>query len=150
MTQLIANLVGLIQEIEALSHNQDEIDRLRVAETVLSCDTTELLDYCEAHGHVQRCREAERERQLLATPIEQLGFSVRTYNCLKLANVDTLGELAGKTEDRLVSIRNFGRSSLAEVKVRLAEHDLKLLPDPVLLGDQFEEELRKAYPDSES
>jgi len=58
--------------------------------------------------------------------IEELDFSVRTYNCLKKANVLTIGELVQLTEADLLSIRNFGRKSLTEVRDKLAQLGLVL------------------------
>jgi DNA-directed RNA polymerase subunit alpha len=58
--------------------------------------------------------------------IEELDFSVRTYNCLKKANVLTVGELAQISEADLMNIRNFGRKSLTEVKEKLAQLGLTL------------------------
>lgn len=58
--------------------------------------------------------------------IEELDFSVRTYNCLKKANVLTVGELTQISEDDLMNIRNFGRKSLTEVKEKLAALNLSL------------------------
>jgi len=52
--------------------------------------------------------------------IEELDFSVRTYNCLKKANVLTIGELALLSESDLMQIRNFGKKSLTEVKEKLS------------------------------
>jgi DNA-directed RNA polymerase subunit alpha len=58
--------------------------------------------------------------------IEELDFSVRTYNCLKKANVLTIGELVQISEQDLLNIRNFGRKSLNEVKDKLAQLGLAL------------------------
>jgi DNA-directed RNA polymerase subunit alpha len=58
--------------------------------------------------------------------IEELDFSVRTYNCLKKANVLTIGELAAISENDLMNIRNFGRKSLNEVKEKLGQLGLSL------------------------
>lgn len=58
--------------------------------------------------------------------IEELDFSVRTYNCLKKANVLTVGELTQISEVDLMNIRNFGRKSLTEVKEKLATLNLAL------------------------
>ncbi|MGQ9730225.1 MAG: DNA-directed RNA polymerase subunit alpha C-terminal domain-containing protein, partial [Candidatus Zipacnadales bacterium] len=57
---------------------------------------------------------------LLQVPIENLDFSVRTYNCLKKEKIDTLGVLIENTADDLLSIRNFGKRSLQEVIDKLA------------------------------
>ena len=58
--------------------------------------------------------------------IEELDFSVRTYNCLKKANVLSVGELTQISEVDLMNIRNFGRKSLTEVKEKLASMGLSL------------------------
>lgn len=58
--------------------------------------------------------------------IEELDFSVRTYNCLKKANILTIGELVQITEQDLMNIRNFGKKSLTEVKEKLAQLGLSL------------------------
>jgi DNA-directed RNA polymerase subunit alpha len=62
--------------------------------------------------------------------IEELDFSVRTYNCLKKANVLTIGELTQISEDDLLNIRNFGRKSLTEVKEKLQTLGLGLKGGP--------------------
>lgn len=53
--------------------------------------------------------------------IEELDFSVRTYNCLKKANILTIPELTQYTENDLMQIRNFGRKSLTEVREKLSQ-----------------------------
>ena len=58
--------------------------------------------------------------------IEELDFSVRTYNCLKKANILTIAELIQYTEADLMQIRNFGRKSLTEVREKLVELNLSL------------------------
>jgi DNA-directed RNA polymerase subunit alpha len=62
----------------------------------------------------------------LMLPIEDLDFSVRSYNCLKREGVQTVGELVTKTEQDLLDIRNFGQKSIEEVKQKLAELGLSL------------------------
>ncbi|HEY8487066.1 MAG TPA: DNA-directed RNA polymerase subunit alpha [Limnochordales bacterium] len=64
--------------------------------------------------------DLERQR-LLERPIEDLGLSVRSYNCLKRAGIDTIGELIRKTEEDMMKVRNLGKKSLQEVKEKLAE-----------------------------
>jgi DNA-directed RNA polymerase subunit alpha len=63
-------------------------------------------------------------------PIEDLNFSVRSYNCLKREDIHTVGELAARTESDLLDIRNFGQKSINEVKVKLAELGLGLKDAP--------------------
>jgi len=59
--------------------------------------------------------------------IEELDFSVRTYNCLKKANILTIGDLLQISESDLMQIRNFGKKSLTEVKEKLAALGLTIL-----------------------
>ncbi|MDR2898430.1 MAG: DNA-directed RNA polymerase subunit alpha [Spirochaetaceae bacterium] len=70
--------------------------------------------------------EDERIRQLLNTPVEELELSVRSSNCLKNANIRTIGELTRKTEDDIAKTRNFGKKSLQEIKEKLLEWNLSL------------------------
>lgn len=73
--------------------------------------------------------------------IEELDFSVRTYNCLKKANILTVGELTQISEVDLMNIRNFGRKSLTEVKEKLQAMGLRLKDSPegeVFLGGDDE------------
>ncbi|AHI21883.1 DNA-directed RNA polymerase subunit alpha [Corynebacterium vitaeruminis] len=63
-------------------------------------------------------------------PIEDLNFSVRSYNCLKRQEIHTVGELAECTESDLLDIRNFGQKSINEVKIKLAGLGLTLKEAP--------------------
>ena len=58
--------------------------------------------------------------------VEELELSVRSYNCLKNANIQTIGELVQKTEAEMLKTKNFGRKSLKEIKEILAEMGLTL------------------------
>lgn len=58
--------------------------------------------------------------------IEELDFSVRTYNCLKKANIQTVADLVKTSEEELMNIRNFGRKSLVEVQEKLQQYGLTL------------------------
>jgi len=68
----------------------------------------------------------DRIREILNTPVEQLELSVRSSNCLKNANIKTIGELTRKTEDDITKTRNFGKKSLQEIKEKLKEWNLDL------------------------
>lgn len=68
----------------------------------------------------------EQVRKLLETPVEELELSVRSSNCLKNANIRTIGELTKKTEDDIGKTRNFGKKSLTEIKEKLQEWNLSL------------------------
>jgi len=70
--------------------------------------------------------EEEKIRQLLETPVEELELSVRSSNCLKNANIKTIGDLTKKTEDEIAKTRNFGKKSLTEIKEKLKEWNLAL------------------------
>ncbi len=64
--------------------------------------------------------------QLLATPITELELSVRASNCLKNANVSTIGELTNMTEEEIAKTRNVGKKSLQEIQEKLLERNLRL------------------------
>ena len=64
------------------------------------------------------------------TPIEDLNFTVRSYNCLKRQEIHTVGQLAECTESELLDIRNFGQKSINEVKIKLASQNLTLKDAP--------------------
>ena len=68
----------------------------------------------------------EMVRQLLNASVEELELSVRSSNCLKNANIHTIGELTKKTEEDITKTRNFGKKSLEEIKAKLEEHGLTL------------------------
>ncbi len=65
-------------------------------------------------------------QKILNTSVEELDLSVRSSNCLKNANIRTIGELTRKTEDDITKTRNFGKKSLAEIKEKLLEWNLTL------------------------
>ncbi len=56
--------------------------------------------------------------------IEDLDLSVRSYNCLKRAGIQTVEELTQKTEEEMMRVRNLGKKSLKEVKDKILEHGL--------------------------
>jgi len=62
----------------------------------------------------------------LATPIESLDLSVRSYNCLKREGINTVSELVALSEHQLMNIRNFGQKSVDEVRDKLVEMGLSL------------------------
>ena len=72
--------------------------------------------------------------------IEELDFSVRTYNCLKKANVQTIADLVQTTEEDLMNIRNFGRKSLLEVRDKLRQFGLHLAGSPLAETGEVDEE----------
>ena len=64
--------------------------------------------------------------EILNRSVEELELSVRSYNCLKNANIQTIGELVQKTEAEMLRTKNFGRKSLNEIKEILANMGLSL------------------------
>ena len=72
--------------------------------------------------------ETQRDKVLELT-IEELDLSVRSFNCLKRANINTVADLISKTEDEMMKVRNLGRKSLEEVINKLAMMGLSLADD---------------------
>ena len=70
--------------------------------------------------------EEDTKNKILEMNIEELDLSVRSYNCLKRAGINTVQELTNQTEEDLMKVRNLGRKSLKEVKDKLAELNLSL------------------------
>src|SRR5690606_10240790 len=71
-------------------------------------------------------REEKVANKKLEKKIEDLDLSVRSYNCLKRAGINTVGELSQKTEEEMMRVRNLGRKSLKEVVSKLREIGLDL------------------------
>lgn len=81
--------------------------------------------------------EAERLRELLARSVEELELSVRSGNCLRRANIKTLGDLVSRTESEMLKYRNFGKQSLKEINEILGGMGLYLGMDiEAILGDK--------------
>ena len=80
-------------------------------------------------------RDSARELDFITSPdgdglddvmIEELELGVRSYNCLKREGVETVADLVARSEAELLSIPNFGKKSIEEVRERLAERGYKL------------------------
>ena len=67
--------------------------------------------------------------KVLDMTIEELDLSVRSFNCLKRANINTVADLVSKTQDEMIKVRNLGRKSLEEVEHKLAQLGLSLASD---------------------
>jgi DNA-directed RNA polymerase subunit alpha len=80
----------------------------------------------EASDLFRRQRKPEIRNENLNRSVEELELSVRSYNCLKNANIQTIGELVQKTEAEMLKTKNFGRKSLNEIKEILASMGLGL------------------------
>lgn len=71
-------------------------------------------------------KEEDKKEKVLEMTIEELDLSVRSYNCLKRASINTVEELTQKTEEDMMKVRNLGKKSLEEVQQKLAELELSL------------------------
>jgi DNA-directed RNA polymerase subunit alpha len=74
-------------------------------------------------------QEADEKEKVLEMSIDELELSVRSYNCLKRAGINTVEELCSKTSDDMMKVRNLGRKSLEEVFAKLNELGLSLSPN---------------------
>lgn len=74
-------------------------------------------------------KEPERPDTVMEMTIEELDLSVRSFNCLKRANINTVEDLTNKTEEEMIKVRNLGRKSLEEVEHKLAMMGLSLASD---------------------
>jgi DNA-directed RNA polymerase subunit alpha len=84
-------------------------------------------------------QEEKSTNTKLDCKIEDLNLSVRSYNCLKRANINTVGELTQKTEEEMMKVRNLGRKSLKEVVQKLREIGLDLKNSTSLFDDDDED-----------
>ena len=89
---------------------------------------TDLSETMGSKATVVEKAEAQRDKVLELT-FEELDLSVRSFNCLKRANINTVEDLISKTEDEMMKVRNLGRKSLEEVINKLAMMGLSLAND---------------------
>jgi DNA-directed RNA polymerase subunit alpha len=73
-------------------------------------------------------KEEDKKEKVLEMTIEELDLSVRSYNCLKRAGINTVEELSSKSEEDMMKVRNLGKKSLEEVIQKLEELELGLKP----------------------
>jgi len=90
----------------------------------LFIDLTDSMDAVE----IMVEKEEDQKEKALEMTIEELELSVRSFNCLKRAAINTVEELTHKTEDDMMKVRNLGKKSLDEVKHKLEELGLGLKP----------------------
>ena len=89
------------------------------------CLFTDLSETVADHSTVVEKPDTQHNKVLELT-IEELDLSVRSFNCLKRANINTVADLIAKTEDDMMKVRNMGRKSLEEVQNKLAMMGLGL------------------------
>lgn len=106
-------------------------DAVSLAARILVDHFTLFTDLSEAMGSKSTVVEKpEKEHnKVLEMTIEELDLSVRSFNCLKRANINTVEDLISKTEDEMMKVRNLGRKSLEEVVNKLAMMGLSLAND---------------------
>ena len=85
---------------------------------------TNLSELADTTG-VMSAKQEDSKLKKLETSIDDLDFSVRAYNCLKRANINTLGDLVEKSELEMMKIRNLGKKSLKEVIDKIKDMGLK-------------------------
>ena len=74
-------------------------------------------------------KEVKQPDTVMKMTIEELDLSVRSFNCLKRANINTVEDLTNKTQEEMIKVRNLGRKSLEEVEHKLAMMGLSLASD---------------------
>ncbi|OPX42990.1 DNA-directed RNA polymerase subunit alpha [Ruminiclostridium hungatei] len=80
------------------------------------------------HTEIMVEKEETKKEKVLEMTIEELDLSVRSYNCLKRAGINTVEDLTNKTEEDMMKVRNLGRKSLEEVLQKLQALGLVLAP----------------------
>ena len=106
-------------------------DALSLGAKILCDHFTLFTDLSDTIGHSCTVVEKEPERPdtVMKMTIEELDLSVRSFNCLKRANINTVEDLTNKTEEEMIKVRNLGRKSLEEVEHKLAMMGLSLASD---------------------
>lgn len=89
---------------------------------------TNLSEVADTTG-IMSAKQEDSKLKKLETPIDELDFSVRAYNCLKRANINTLGDLVEKSEIEMMKIRNLGKKSLKEVMDKIKDMGLRFRDD---------------------
>ncbi len=103
-------------------------EAVSLAAKVLSEHLSLFIDLSEvaASADVMADKETDDKDKVLDMNIDELELSVRSYNCLKRAGINTVGELTNKTSEDMMKVRNLGRKSLEEVLAKLKELGLQL------------------------
>jgi DNA-directed RNA polymerase subunit alpha len=91
-----------------------------------SRDEVPLAEEPTASVYNERNREQSKLSGMLSAPIAELELSVRARNCLDGANITTLGQLVSMSEAEVMNLKNLGKTSLTEIKSKLAERGLSL------------------------
>ena len=105
-------------------------DALSIAAKIFTEHLSLFIDLTDSVNAMEIMVEKERDEKekVLEMTIEELDLSVRSYNCLKRASINTVQELTSKTEDEMMKVRNLGKKSLEEVIHKLHELGFTLKP----------------------
>ena len=106
-----------------------EAAKILIYHFMLFSDEKITLDNNDLDGTEEFDEEILRMRQLLKTKLTDMNLSVRALNCLKAAEVDTLGDLVKFQKSDLLKFRNFGKKSLTELDDLLEHHGLSFGTD---------------------
>lgn len=103
-------------------------DAISLAAKVLNDHLALFIDLSDSAKNTETLveKEEDKKEKALETTIEELDLSVRAFNCLKRANINTVEDLVNKTEDEMMKVRNLGRKSLDEVVGKLNAMGLSL------------------------
>ncbi|MCR5106976.1 MAG: DNA-directed RNA polymerase subunit alpha [Lachnospiraceae bacterium] len=103
-------------------------EAVSLAAKVLSEHLSLFIDLSEnaKNAEVMVVKESDEKEKVMEMSIDELELSVRSYNCLKRAGINTVEELTNKTPDEMMRVRNLGRKSLEEVLAKLKELGLQL------------------------
>jgi DNA-directed RNA polymerase subunit alpha len=103
-------------------------EAVSLAAKVMSEHLSLFIDLSEnaKHAEIMVEKEADESHKVMEMNIDELELSVRSYNCLRRAGINTVEELCNKTSDEMMKVRNLGRKSLDEVLAKLRELGLSL------------------------
>ena len=101
-------------------------DIVSLAGKILQDHISIFVDLCDAMANMSILvsKEDDSKTKLLDMPIEEMELSVRSYNCLKRANINTVQDLTKKSREDMLKVRNLGLKSIDEVLVKLNEYGL--------------------------
>lgn len=108
-------------------HPEDAVkqaSRIMIQHLMLITDENITFDTGVSEKHDVVDEQTLKLRQVLKTPLEDLDLSVRAFNCLKAAKINSLSELVQYEQDELMKFRNFGQKSLSEIEQVLIERGL--------------------------
>jgi DNA-directed RNA polymerase subunit alpha len=134
----IRTLGDLVQktEVELLSYKNFGETSLGEIKVILESKNLRLginLDELRRGERRQRLDElfqkGREDDEVSLKPINELGLSIRSRKCMEVLSIDSIGDLMGKSEKELLACKNFGQTSLLEVKRKLAEHGVSLAED---------------------